>query len=599
MSHVEIESQEIGKTLRNAFSGFKADVLIASQMPPIQGIIRAEENNGYDIEGNSTLEQWKYRLTHIFSRFSAQRNLNVKIFYVDEKGQVQASSGVSRDAKGSVKKHSYFQTGLQFVRNNTYLVPIDLKQPIASQVLRFIAPVFNQKGAHRGLVILEIPLLSFLEDFRLGAKKWGEKHFIVDSNLVYSLDSDPKEKWTTLEKVDTSHNLQQDFPEMGKAVLNNGSKVGIYGNFAAGITEIRSSDSANAPAITFIAANDMDVFLKPYYQKRQQLIFIGIVLLLFVGLISYLLTRSLIKPIQILTKSSRKIASGNYSARTKIISKDEIGELAGNFNDMAAKIESVNYLLEEKVRKRTEQLQKSSRQLERLMLSQNLLLTSASHYLRTPLNILSGFLTMLRQTQITPEQEEHVNKLELAGQEMLHQVEKMFNLSQLKSDKKEVLEIEFDLKNILDPLLAEYKKILDLKSVRLKTQISHMEQTQYIGDPQIIQEICAYMIENAGKYTRKDKTLSVRIFLENSVHSKIDFHIETSNEASELSREYYSRYFLNQKEIDPEHDEVPKSGFGLYLIELLVKKINGQFFYEYDKESGQNKFRVVVPLRQV
>lgn len=85
-------------------------------------------------------------------------------------------------------------------------------------------------------------------------------------------------------------------------------------------------------------------------QTRQQTIFYGIsgiAVLLFMGIgLTYALRRTVLKPISSLAESAQKLSQGNYAARTKGYSNDEIGMLARTFNRMADSVEQRSHELE-------------------------------------------------------------------------------------------------------------------------------------------------------------------------------------------------------------------------------------------------------------
>jgi PAS domain S-box-containing protein len=70
----------------------------------------------------------------------------------------------------------------------------------------------------------------------------------------------------------------------------------------------------------------------------KKLIRIILIILVLVILLSNLQAKSITDPIKILVKNTQKIISGDYSIKTKINSKDEIGELAFAFDEMAANL---------------------------------------------------------------------------------------------------------------------------------------------------------------------------------------------------------------------------------------------------------------------
>ncbi len=79
--------------------------------------------------------------------------------------------------------------------------------------------------------------------------------------------------------------------------------------------------------------------------------------------LTYLITRSMIHPLEEMVVASNRIAAGDLDHRVNVRSQDEIGLLAGSFNKMLASIKTMKLeleewgrTLEEKVRTRTEEL---------------------------------------------------------------------------------------------------------------------------------------------------------------------------------------------------------------------------------------------------
>ena len=67
--------------------GTESDLLFLSEAPPIQGIIRARQGNGYDEVTNFTYDQWINRLQVIFKSFTRKNPRYLQIRYIDETGQ--------------------------------------------------------------------------------------------------------------------------------------------------------------------------------------------------------------------------------------------------------------------------------------------------------------------------------------------------------------------------------------------------------------------------------------------------------------------------------------------------------------------------------
>ncbi|MBN1380123.1 MAG: PAS domain S-box protein [Deltaproteobacteria bacterium] len=122
----------------------------------------------------------------------------------------------------------------------------------------------------------------------------------------------------------------------------------------------------------------LDDFYEQLIRTYRVVLMVYILCLIIAAVISILFARQLATPIVALRNVTQRITNGDLSARASIASNDEVGHLAASFNDMTDKmVESRNNLvkaldelelhrqnLEGLVRKRTEQLTTTNRQLE-------------------------------------------------------------------------------------------------------------------------------------------------------------------------------------------------------------------------------------------
>lgn len=113
-----------------------------------------------------------------------------------------------------------------------------------------------------------------------------------------------------------------------------------------------------------------------YFQKLY-LVILGFGLIL-IWILALVLTR----PINRISKMAKRIADGNYKERISASGRDEIGELAQNFNQMAQTIE-------EKI----EELSDAARQREDFV-------SNFAHEMKTPLTSVIGYADMLYQKEL-------------------------------------------------------------------------------------------------------------------------------------------------------------------------------------------------------
>lgn len=100
------------------------------------------------------------------------------------------------------------------------------------------------------------------------------------------------------------------------------------------------------------------------------------------NLISAWLTR----PIRLLTRATKRMASGDYEYRARKVSQDELGQLTTDFNRMARALERNIKNLEEEIQARED------------------FVGAFAHELKTPLTSIIGYADMIRSRKLTGEQ---------------------------------------------------------------------------------------------------------------------------------------------------------------------------------------------------
>jgi two-component system, NtrC family, sensor kinase len=122
--------------------------------------------------------------------------------------------------------------------------------------------------------------------------------------------------------------------------------------------------------------------------------------LVIVFALTYLITRKTISPLEEMVAATKRIAGGELGVRVTVAADDEIGDLAGSFNDMLSSLEATKHELEEwghtladKVRERTEELTAVQAQMARSekLASIGRLAAGVAHSINNP---LGGILSL-------------------------------------------------------------------------------------------------------------------------------------------------------------------------------------------------------------
>ena len=116
-------------------------------------------------------------------------------------------------------------------------------------------------------------------------------------------------------------------------------------------------------------ANPLAVkFLK---QQSQMFYLIGGAILVLAAIVAFILSRHLLAPVRKLTAGTQALASRKFDTRIAVQSKDELGQLAADFNTMADTLETYDHMRQQWI-------------------------SDIAHELRTPLSILLGEIEALK-----------------------------------------------------------------------------------------------------------------------------------------------------------------------------------------------------------
>lgn len=173
---------------------------------------------------------------------------------------------------------------------------------------------------------------------RSGLGESGEV-YIVNNQLMMLSESRFIEDVVFKQKVDTLA-VQKCFNE-GEEFLGfykDYRDVSIYG----------SSYCADDLGIVLLVEIDQAEVEEPIDILQNKIFQTGIVITLGMGIVAFLISKSISRPLLKLKNAANKIASGDFEVRTNITTGDEIGELSHAFDSMAQKLEESLIEIKEK-----------------------------------------------------------------------------------------------------------------------------------------------------------------------------------------------------------------------------------------------------------
>lgn len=200
-----------------------------------------------------------------------------------------------------------------------------------------------------------------------------------------------------------------------------------------------------------------------------------------VGVIAIWLTRSISSPVRELETGMRRVADGDFEHRLPISTDrpDEFGELATSFESMA------------------EQLA----QLDRIKAE---FMSVASHELKTPLNVIMGYLELLDEGiygELTPRQKEICATLRTQAGSLTRLVQQLLDVSRFEAGGARIEPRELAIAPFLEELERTFDVLARQRGVAFRVGLASDLPETVRWDADRMSEVLGNLLSNAFKFT--------------------------------------------------------------------------------------------------
>lgn len=247
------------------------------------------------------------------------------------------------------------------------------------------------------------------------------------------------------------------------------------------VTILIGRPSSSVNALRFVSSLSMvDNML-----SRMMMISLAIsaFVLLVVVLMGVYFVKSICVPLAQISSTAKRLATGDFSERIPVTSKDEIGQLSSAFNDMANELEN------------SEQIK-------------NDFISSVSHELRTPLTAIKGWSETLALGYDSETFSKGMKVIVGETKRLERMVEELLDFSRIQSG-------HFSLQMTAMDVLAELEDALLIyidKAKKENVSISYNEP-QFTcvvkGDKNRLRQVFINIIDNALKYTEGGGSIEI------------------------------------------------------------------------------------------
>lgn len=231
--------------------------------------------------------------------------------------------------------------------------------------------------------------------------------------------------------------------------------------------------------------------------------------------------------------------------------------------------------------------------------AKTMFLSNMSHDIRTPMNAVIGFTTLLAKDAENPDKvREYTKKIMASGQHLLSLINDILEVSKIESGKVVLTEEEFALNNLISSIDAIIRPMAVAKSQEFHVEVTDIEHEYLLGDETRINQILINLLSNAVKYTPEEGTIWLRIIGMKQHSSQFErIRIEVEDDGYGMTPEYLKTIFdVFTRAENSTTNKVQGTGLGMAITKNIVELMGGsiEVFSEVNKGS---LFRVDVEFR--
>ncbi len=401
--------------------------------------------------------------------------------------------------------------------------------------------------------------------FSTAARQYVERFPGKESMELMVFNSNGKIIITSLGFVPDEGESMPDYDTALRSVDNYGTWTGQLssGEKVMAVTRVLRSDEGE-----FVGAVRYIVSLR----RADQQIFwvicvmgtVGILLVVALLLAGRSMSRSLLKPIEEISATAKRIAHGDFNARIATIRDDEIGDLCVTINEMAQELGTA----------------------ERM---KNDFISSVSHELRTPLTAIKGWGETLQGGGLDPESfNKGMNVILHETERLSSMVEELLDFSRMQSGRMTMHMERIDI-------LAELGEAVYMFSERAKNEGKFLVYEEpamlspVLGDVNRLRQVFVNILDNALKYTQKGGTINV-----SATEAEGFIQVIISDSGCGIPPEHLPNV---KKKFYKANQTVRGSGIGLALADEIMSLHSGSLEIESTEGVG-TAVTITIPTMQ-
>lgn len=238
----------------------------------------------------------------------------------------------------------------------------------------------------------------------------------------------------------------------------------------------------------------------------------------------------------------------------------------------------------------------AKKKLEQIDDLKNQFIMLTSHYLRTPLTVIKGFVSQQEQLDLDQGQRAGLLQVSANVHSLESLIEKLLTISSIEKGQAKISLLPSNLNTLLATVISELDPQAKQQKINIFYQPSPQPIPQFLFDPVKLKEVLASLVDNAIKYNKPEGSVTISTF----IREKLAI-IQITDTGQGIKKDYlehlFSPFYRGSSEATLDFSK-PGMGLSLYLAKLIVEAHGGKIDVQTTEGVGST-FTIALPLNTI
>lgn len=324
----------------------------------------------------------------------------------------------------------------------------------------------------------------------------------------------------------------------------------------------------NAACFLADGIGNLDVLRQQRFNTKllEYLLIFSLIGLVIGGVLQYIFTSKMIKPIKRLTDAAKHLQQGEFPEEIKTTTHDEVGQLVVQFNQLIKQLQT--------------------NEVERVKIISDL-----SHEVRTPLSNLNGYLHALKSGDLTGDVAMFESLYQESNRltELIEQLEVLKEWDSLTMNHYTTREVT-EMSNLVEQCVQMFNWKLDKEQIVIETDV---EQANLLLYPSGIQQVLTNIIDNAIMYYEGEAPIEIQGKSQEGIYT-----LMICGESAYIEESERERIFERFYRVDASRSRANGgSGLGLAIAKEIITHHDGEIWLDVCR--SKQCFVFTLPIHQL